>query len=164
MSDRSTIWAGTETVSIRDVPTEVTVFADAPRGDAAAAKIARTVTNGFLLTPEAAARAAIDAPARPRYVESRSARTVEAAQNEAARLCAEANEGFRTSVYSVLGHRQNGRLWMPNNLVAVRDELLGVDETMLVVDCEYTGSRSEAQRTELTLLPLGALSEIPEPP
>lgn len=158
----SNILGGRERTSIADVPTEVTVFADAPRGDTAGAKIARTVTNGFLLTPEASARVSDDAPPRPRFVESRSARTPEAAHNEAARVCAQANEGFRRYTATVLGHRQNGRLWVPNNRVAVRDDLVGVDETMLLVAVTLDGSKAGSQKTRLTLVPEGALHELPE--
>ncbi len=164
VTERSTIWAGREVASIRDVPTEVTVFADAPRGDAQSAKIARTVTNGFLLTPAAARVVADDAPARPRYVESRQARTVDAAHNEAARICAAANERFRTYDCTVLGHRQQGRLWMPNNRASVRDQLVGIDETMLIVGVKFEGDRKGAQRTRLSLVPDGALSELAETP
>lgn len=153
-----------EATNIREVPTTVTVYANAPRGDAQSAKIARTVTNGFLLTPEASARVADDAPERPRYVESRTARSEEAAHNEASRICAQANEGFRRYMANVLGHRQGGRMWMPNNLVAVRDELVGIDETMLLVAVQFTGARKDGPKTSLTLLPQGALTEIAETP
>lgn len=158
----SNIEGGRETTSIANVPTTVTVYANAPRGDAASAKIARTVENGFLLTPAATARVSDDAPPRPRYVESKQARTVEAAHNEAARICAQANEGFRRAEYTVLGHRKGGKLWLPNNRVAVRDDLLGIDETMLIVSVTYEGSKQGSQVTRLTLLPEGALSEFPE--
>lgn len=162
-SAESNVEGGRETTSIQNVPTTVTVFADAPRGDAQAAKIKRTVVNGFLLTSEASKRVADDTPERPRYVESRSARTEGGAHNEAARICAQANLDFRRYEATVLGHRQSGRLWMPNNLVAVRDELVGIDETMLLAAVQLTGSRAEGPRTRLTLLPEGALTEIPEP-
>ena len=162
VTEASNVLAGREIVSIRNVPTRVAVFADAPRGDARAAKIAREVTNGFLLTDAAAARVAFDAPERPRYVQSRTATTEAGAHNEAARICAEANERFRTLRYTVLGHRQNGRLWVPNVRVNVRDELVGLDGTMLLVGVQYTGSREAGPKTHLTLVPDGALSEIPE--
>jgi len=163
MTETSNILAGKETSSIRDVPTRVAVFADAPRGDARAAKIAREVTNGFLLTDAAAARVAFDAPERPRYVQSKQARSEAGAHNEAARICARANELFRVYEATVLGHRQNGRLWVPNVRAGVVDELVGIDETMLVTTVRYSGSHDESPKTRLTLVPDGALSEIPEP-
>ena len=158
----SNVLGGNETTSIANVPTSVTVYANAPRGDAASAKIARTVENGFLLTPAASARVADDAPPRPRYIESRQARTEEAAHHEAARVCAQANEGFCRGEYQVLGHRQGGRLWLPNVRVAVRDDLNGIDETMLLVGVRFEGSKAGSQVTRLTLLPEGALSELAE--
>lgn len=161
VSYRGNVLSGRETTSIREVPTQVTVLAHAPRGDAQAAMIARTVENGYLLTEAAAARVDPNTPPRPRYVESQQARTVAAAQAEAGRICAEANERFRVYDASVLGHRYEGLLWVPNNRVAVRDELLGMDETMLLVSASYEGARESAQTTRLTLLPEGALSEIP---
>jgi prophage tail gpP-like protein len=77
-------------------------------------------------------------------------------------LCAQANEGFRRYTATVLGHRQGGRLWVPNSRVAVRDDLAGVDETMLLVAATLDGSKAGAQKTRLTLVPEGALSEVPE--
>lgn len=162
VTEASNLLAGKEVTSIKEVPSVVTAFADAPRGDSTSAKISREVANGFLLTDAAAARVSLDAPPRPRYLQSRSATTEAGAHNEASRVCAQANERFRVVEYSVPGHRQGGRLWVPNTRVAVRDELVGIDETMLCVSVRYAGSRTDAQRTQVTLVPEGALSEIPE--
>lgn len=163
VTHRGNIESGREKSSIRNVPTSVTVLAHAPRGDAQAAMIARTVANQYLLTATAAARVDPNTPPRPRYVESQQARTVAAAQNEAGRICAEANESFRTYEATVLGHRHEGLLWAPNSRVAVRDELAGIDETMTLVHVSLSGSRAEGQSTSLRLLPEGALTEIPHP-
>ena len=161
ITDASNIYGGKETTSIAGVPTTVTVFADRPRGDSQAGKIERTVTNGFLLTPAASARIADNLRECPRYVESRTACTEAAAHNEAARICAEANERLRIYECTVLGHRQNGKLWVPNSRVSVRDELVGIDETMLLVSVQYSGGRQEGPRTRLKLLPEGAINEVP---
>lgn len=162
VTERSNLLKGREATNIRNVPSVVTVFADAPRGDAEAAKIAREVTNGFLLTDAALARVDIDAPPRPMYVQSESARDEASAHNEASRICAEANERFRVYHATVLGHRQSGRLWAPNNRVAVRDDFLGIDETWLTTKVTFEGGR-DWQKTRLELVPDGALSEIPHP-
>jgi prophage tail gpP-like protein len=162
VTEASNLLAGKEVTSIKEVPSVVTAFADAPRGDSTSAKISREVANGFLLTDAAAARVSLDAPPRPRYLQSRSATTEAGAHNEASRVCAQANERFRVLQYSVLGHRQNGRLWVPNVRVALRDDLVGIDATVLCVSVQYTGSRDEGPKTRLTLLPDGALSELPE--
>ena len=58
--------------------------------------------------------------------------------------------------------KQGGRLWVPNNRVAVRDDLVGVDETMLLVAVTLDGSKAGSQKTRLTLVPEGALHELPE--
>lgn len=163
VTEDTNVVAGREITNIQNVPSVVTVFADAPRGDGRSAKISREVTNGFLLTDAAAARVDLNAPARPRYVQSKQATTPAGAHNEAARICARANEQFRSAEYTVLGHRQNGRLWVPNVRAGVVDELVGIDETMLVTTVRYSGSHDESPKTRLTLVPDGALSEIPEP-
>lgn len=163
ITDRSNLYAGRERTSIREAPTSMTVFSDGARGDSESEAFARTVSNAALTLP--ALRARIDpltAP-RPRYVQSDQARTVEGAQAEGARLIAEANESVRAYEGSVLGHRYRGRLWTPNTLCAVRDELLRIDETMLVTACSFSGGRQQGPRTRLALLPLGALSETPVP-
>ena len=163
VTDRSNVWAGKRTTSVANVPSAVTVFSDAQRGDSVAQKIAREVTNGFLLTDAAAAEVDFEALTLPRYVQSRNASTEAGAQNEAARLCAEANEGFRRYECTVLGHRLEGRLLLPNLLADVRDDLARVTGTWLVVSVEGSGSHDGAQRTKLSLVPDGALSVIPEP-
>lgn len=159
----SNILAGREKTSIREAPTTVTVLSGGARGDAPSESFARTVTNAALTT--VANRARIDplsAP-RPRVVQSDQARTVEGAQQEGARLIAEANEQLRRYDATTLGHRQDGRLWVPNALCAVRDDLVGIDETMLVVAAQLSGGRQTGPLTRVTLLPLGALSETPVP-
>lgn len=159
----SNILAAREKTSIREAPTSVSVFAHAPRGDSASDAFARTVSNAALTTP--ANRARIDplsAP-RPRFVTSDQARTVEGAQQEGARLIAEANELLRRYEATVLYHRQDGRLWVPNTLCAVRDDVVGLDETMLVVAVSFSGGKQQGPRTRVTSLPLGALSETPVP-
>ena len=163
MTDRSNLRAGRMTTSITNVPTVVTVLADGARGNHPAVQIAREVTNGFLLTEEAMARVDVEALTQPRYAQSRNATTPAGAQNEAARMCATANEGFRRYECTVLGHRLDGRLLLPNLTAIVADDLLGVAEPMLLVAVEGSGARDGGQVTRLTLLPEGALSVIPEP-
>lgn len=162
ITDASNVWAGKRTTSIASVPTSVTVFGDQQRGDSEAQKIAREVTNGFLLTDDAAREVDYEALTQPRYVQSRNASTEAGAQNEAARLCAESNERFRTYDCTVLGHRLGGRLLVPNLLASVRDDIAKVTGAWLVVSVEGSGSREGAQSTKLSLVPDGALSVIPE--
>lgn len=163
VTEDSNILQGRERVSIREAPSTVTTYASAPRGDSPSAAFARTVSNAALSARVNRARIDPLTAPRPRFVQSDQARSVEGAQAEGARLIAEANEELRRYEATVEGHRQGGRLWMPNTLCAVRDELVGLDETMLVVSASYSGSRQDGPKTRLTSLPLGALSETPVP-
>lgn len=163
VTDRSNLRWGAESTSIREAPTRVTVFSQGSRGDKASDAFARAVENGYLLTEEALARIDTNTPERPRYVHSDQARTPEAALQEGAKILAEANESLRSYEGAVLGHRQDGRLWYPNALCAVRDQIAGVDETMLITRVSLSGGRAQGPKTRLSLLPLGALSEIPVP-
>ncbi|MDO9016550.1 MAG: hypothetical protein Q8S73_26565 [Deltaproteobacteria bacterium] len=163
VTDRSQIRWGKERTSNAAVPTAVTVFGDKERGDSPAAKVAREVTNGFLLTDAALQRVVIDPPPQPRYLQSRDATTEAGAHNEAARVCAQANEGFRRYDCGVLGHRIEGKLLLPNQVVLLTDDVVGIaGERWLIVDVEYTGDRSQDQRTRLSMVPEGALTIIPE--
>lgn len=159
----SNILSARERTSIREAPSRVTVFSGGERGDAPSDAFARELTNGFLFTDAALARVDENTYERPRYVQSDQARTVEGAQAEGARLLAESNEQLRRYEATTLGHRQRGRLWVPNTLCAVRDDLVGIDETQLVVAASFSGGRQEGPRTRVTCLPLGALSETPVP-
>lgn len=163
ITNASNVWAGARTTSIANVPSVITVFSDQQRGDNESDQIAREVTNGHLFTEDAAAEVDFEAVQQPRYVQSRNASTEAGAQNEAARLLAEANEKFRTYDCTVLGHRIGGRLLVPNLLADVRDDIAKVTGRWLIVSVEGSGSREGAQRTKLSLLPDGALSLIPEP-
>lgn len=158
----SNILHGREVLNGRDVPTEVTVFAHAPRGDTEGAHLARTVTNGYLLSPEIT-RGKVSAamPAQPRYLRSDQAKTDEAARQEASRAIAEAMERFRVYRCTVHGHGQNGHLYAPNLMAHVRDDKLGLREDMLLTRCTLSGGRAMGQTTKLELVPDGALSMDP---
>lgn len=158
----SNILHGREALNGRDVPTEVTVFAEAPRGDAARASLARTVTNGYLLSPEITrGRVSSQMPPQPRFLRSEQAKTDEAARQEASRVIAEAMERFRVYRCTVQGHGQGGRIYTPNTMAHVRDDKLGLREDMLLTRCTLTGGRSHGQTTKLELVPDGALSTEP---
>ena len=164
VTERSQIRYGKERTSIAGIPTTVTVLGARQRGDHAAENLARESTNGFLLTEAALQRVVVDPPRQPRYVQSRDATTGAGAQNEAARLCAQANERFRVYECGVLGHRLDGRLLLPNQIVLLTDDAVGIAaERWQIVEVEYAGARTTDQRTKVTLLPEGALSVIPEP-
>jgi prophage tail gpP-like protein len=158
----SNILHGREALNGRDVPTEVTVFAHAPRGDHESAGVARTVSNGYLLSQEVTrGRVAVPMPPQPRYLRSEQAKTDEAARQEAARVIAEAMERLRVYRCTVQGHGQSGRIYAPNVMAQVRDDKLGLREDMLLTRCTLVGGRSVGQTTKVELVPLGALSMEP---
>lgn len=154
---------GREVTSIRDVPTAATVFAQAPRGEAVAAGLRREVTNGALLTDEILERVELDLPVQPRYVESRTARTDDAARQEAGRVLAEANEKLRVYRTKRQGHGQGGRIFAPNTLATVDDPVCRVRGRRLVTTVTFHGARDGGQTTELELVPEGTISTEPSP-
>lgn len=163
ITDRSQIRWGKLHPSTVGVPTTVAVFGDGPRGASAAQKIAREVTNGFLLTDAALRYVVIDPPPQPKYMQSRDATSEAGAHNEAARACAQANEFFLRYRCGVLGHRNEGRLFLPNQIVLLTDDVCGISgERWLITEVEGEGSRESGQRTTLAMVPEGALTIIPE--
>lgn len=154
---------GRETCVTRDVPTELTVFADAPRGNAPAANLARQVTNGVLLTDELLRRVELELPRCPRFVESRTARSDEDARQEASVKIAEANERLRVYRTKQQGHGQGGRVYAPNTIAEILDPLCDVTGRWLVVSCAFHGDRAGGQWTELECVPEGFLTTEPTP-
>jgi prophage tail gpP-like protein len=68
------------------------------------------------------------------------------------------------AVITVQGlHAADGRLWMPNMILNVRDETLFIDSPMLIVSVRYTKDES-GTRTQLNLAPPEAWSQqnVPE--
>lgn len=153
-----------ETVVTRDVPTQVTVYADAPRGSGAAAGLQRAVTNGVLLSDAVLRRVEVDVPPCPHYVESRTARSDDAARQEASVKIAEANERLRLYRVKVQGHGQAGRVYGPNTIAVVDDPLCDVTGRWLVTACTLHGLKSGGQTTELELVPEGTITTEPTSP
>lgn len=74
-----------------------------------------------------------------------------------------AGKSFETS-YTVQGWRQaDGRLWVPNELVRVRDPIIGFDLEMLISAVSYSLSESGSVTT-LTVAPKAAYELLPETP
>ncbi|MGY0794337.1 phage baseplate assembly protein [Azospirillum argentinense] len=68
------------------------------------------------------------------------------------------------ATYTVQGWRQgDGRLWVPNALVRVRDPVIGFDVDMLVSAVSYSLSEAGSVTT-LTVAPQAAYELLPEPP
>ena len=67
--------------------------------------------------------------------------------------------------YTLSGWRQtiDGRLWTPNELVAVVDPWVGLDKERLIVETVFTLGE-DGSHTELTVLPKSAFAKEPELP
>ncbi|MGS1116868.1 phage baseplate assembly protein [Castellaniella sp. UC4442_H9] len=66
--------------------------------------------------------------------------------------------------YVVQGWRQSdGRLWVPNQFVRVRDSMIGFDRDMLVGEVTYTLD-DQGMKTRLSVAPPGAYSPEPKAP
>ena len=68
-------------------------------------------------------------------------------------------------VYTVNGWKAAGALWQPNTLVDVNDAFLGIDETRLISQVDFTLDE-QGERTELTVVGRHAYDpiKIPQPP
>lgn len=148
-------------VDVSGVPTSVTVYSDAPRGDSHAARDARTVSNDQIGGELFAA----SMPLRPRFVHSARATSPARAQREATRAIGDANANLRAYTCTVQGHSQVlgevGYLYQPNEIAIVRDDVADADFTGLITRVEFVGSRGEGTRTRLRIVPLGAIKAEP---
>lgn len=166
VTQRSNILAGHYLRSIDNVPSDVTVFCDQPRGDASAARTARTVLNDQFSGDDFA----FIVPKQPQYVLSSRARSVGAAQREATRIIGDANRTLRAYTCTVQGHGQEvaGQryLYQPNELARVRDDIDGTTLDGLITRVVLRGGRGEGggkgQTTELRIVPRGAIKVSPE--
>lgn len=171
ITDDSNILSRRHSCQIRDVPTSVTVFGDAMRGDSASARVARTVRNTKLddqaITFGRVADA-LELGEQPRYIRDEHARSVTSARQRAERAIADAMAGFRMYTCSVQGHGQWGVIYQPNLIGHVRDDDClrpdgrHLDEDMLCTEVSFMGSRAAGQTSRVTLVPLGAIHVEPE--
>lgn len=167
------ILEGGESLNARDMPTGINVYTHAPRGDATSARqatlvpnaaiVERAINRGFLIDP---------LPEQPRHVHAPRARTLDAAGQEGARLMSDSMAKFRTSPYTVQGHGQRNstgemRLYAVNSMAHVYDELCTdpegrpLDEDMLITQVHFSGSRSDGQFTQVTLIPKDSILLVP---
>lgn len=65
-------------------------------------------------------------------------------------------------VYTVAGWRANGALWQPNTLVTIRDAFMGLDETRLISNVEFSLDDS-GEQTQLTVVGRHAYDPIALP-
>lgn len=161
VTDGSNVLEGSYAVDSTGVPTSVTVYNDAPRGETFAARDARTVDNDQI----SGALFSTITPQRPRFVHSARATTPQRAQREATRAIGDANARLRAYTCTVQGHAQqvNGVscLYQPNEVAVVRDDVAGADFVGLITRVDFMGSRGEGTRTRLRIVPLGAIKAEP---
>lgn len=146
-----------------DVPSTVTVFGESAQGDARPSRIAREVTNGFLLSPDfARGRVSPDRPPQPSYQRSARARTPASARAEAARVLCDKNADFCVYKTTVKDHGQrvggDVLLYQPNTVAAVTDTLADLDRApFLATRVQFRGSRAGGRTTQLRMVPRGVL-------
>jgi len=70
----------------------------------------------------------------------------------------------RAVVYTVMGWRHAEGLWLPNKMVPVKDEYLGIDEDRLITTVQFGIDESQGEVTEIQVMPKEAfeLVELPE--
>ncbi|MBA1443515.1 MAG: hypothetical protein M3H12_00185 [Chromatiales bacterium] len=67
-------------------------------------------------------------------------------------------------VYTVSGWRHQGGLWLPNRLVPIQDQWMGIERELLTVSTQFLLDK-EGERTEIRVMPKEAfnLDPLPEP-
>jgi prophage tail gpP-like protein len=167
------ILAGAEAFSVRDVPTDVTVYTGSTRGAAVSSRSRSVSQNAALYSGTVTRGFALDTlQAQPRHMKSDRARTLQAAQKEGERVIADAMQDFYRYTATVQGHGQTvggtPTLYAVNTIARVRDDLLTdsqgrpLDAALYVTDVEMAGSRKGGQTTRLTMVPTGSIVVTPE--
>lgn len=169
---RSNILSGGERISLRGVPTSVSVYTHTRRGDHVSERGRSTTVNVAITDPAVTRGFVIDPPPpQPRHIRSARARTAQRAAQEGSRVILDAMRGFRTYRCTVRGHGQrvDGRdlLYAVNTVALVYDDVCTdaegrpLAEEMLIVRVEFRRSRSKGTTTTLTLVPKGSLAIEP---
>jgi prophage tail gpP-like protein len=142
-------------VQTRDVPTEVLLLGGTARGDARATAYRAQSVNTALLD-----LAEVDSELSPqrRWVQAPRARTPAQAQRECLRVIADAMVKCRTYEATVQGHGSADRLYTTDAVLAVRDQVCEVNESLYCHRIEFHGSRRDGQTTTLRCHPLHVLT------
>lgn len=176
-SPSNNVLKGKESISIRGVPTSVSVYTNTSRGDTTAGRsraiVQNTrladdvVTRGFVLRPT---------PLQPRYIRSERSRVPQRSEQEGERIITDAMASFRTYAATVRGHGQRvdgvDRLFAINTTARVVDSVCSdpdgnaLDEVMLMTRVEFrrarvAGTGGSGTQTTVNLVPLGAIDLTP---
>lgn len=162
------ILSGVEAFSVRDVPTEATVYTGTSRGALVSSRSQSTRQNAALYSRGVTRGFALDTlQAQPVHARSDRARTQQAAQKEADRIISDAMARFYVYTARVQGHGQIAsgatRLYAVNTVATVHDDLMvddrgaPLDAPMLITDVTFEGSRRAGQTTTLRMVPLHSI-------
>lgn len=169
-TDDTNILRATRRVSVRDVPTEVTVYTGSARGASLSSRSTQTLLNAGMFDETVNGGVRINtALQHPMHIRAQRARTPAAALQTAQRAINDAMRGFRTYTCAVQGHGQRQRdgrvrLYAVNTMARVIDDGRSMDEPMLIQDLTFRGDAEAGSLTELTLGPVGAIVLTPETP
>lgn len=99
---------------------------------------------------------------KPIWVVDDESATQEHLNNYVRRMMADYQAKFLVAEYVVPGHSQKKKIWVPNSMVTVQDEVSGINQVMWIKAVEYAKSRGGGTTTKLTLLLPFVLELIPE--
>lgn len=176
-SPSNNVLKGKEYISIRGVPTSVSVYTNTSRGDTTAGR-SRAIVQNTRLADDAVTRGFVlrPTPLQPRYIRSERSRVPQRSEQEGERIITDAMASFRTYTATVRGHGQRvdgvDRLFAINTTARVVDSVMSdpdgnaLDEVMLMTRVEFrrarvAGTGGSGTQTSVTLVPLGAIDLTP---
>jgi prophage tail gpP-like protein len=153
---RCNILSSTFTLQVRDIPTFVNSGGHHSRGDSDPKRIRTLTENEFIKQNIHVSKGLIQ---HPFWLANKRARSIDAANQYAARHISEANRHFGVYQCTVQGHGQfsdgtNLKLYALNSLARVVDRVGGteiVNETLLIDRITFSGNRQTGQTTTLHL-------------
>jgi len=162
-TDGSDVLEGELSENVRGVPTVIRAMSRARRGNSSAQRFLATQTNSELPRYDSVAS---PMPTVAKYIQPRRSWTSAHAQQEAAREQNRAMRDWRHYTCKVKGHSQEIKgqsvLYAPNTMADVRDDVLGIEESMLILRVDFEGSRQDGQTTRIKLGPRDAIQLTPE--
>jgi prophage tail gpP-like protein len=94
---------------------------------------------------------------RPMTIHDQSIRTLEDAKRRARRELALGRQRADVLTYEVAGHSQNGVIWAVDTICSVVDEVAGIAGDYYITGREFSKDVGAGTRTNLTLMPKGAI-------
>lgn len=163
----SKILEGWDDVDVAGIPTDVYVSGHSADGDAPHARARAHAPNERLFFDDVRVTDRETFGLRQRWIESPRGGEQDAAEQDAARVLADANRRLRRYRCVVEDHGQlvNGavRLYAINTVANVVDTVANVNQAFLIERVTFRGSRAAGQTTEMILHPLYQIQLIPDP-